>query len=178
MWAAFGMPAAAARARWYAACSTLRLMTIFPPFDHAVDQSNRWLIDTMRALNTDDPYLAHRALRAVLHVVRDRLDIDEAAELGARMPLLIRGLYFDGWVPTSRPLRIRDRPSFLASVGRKLELRDEHEAERIVDAVFRVLDHHIAKVDLAEVIRTWPHELRWLWSGHAVGTPSASLGPG
>jgi uncharacterized protein (DUF2267 family) len=38
-------------------------------------------------------------LRAVLHNLRDRLTINEAADLGDQLPMLIRGIYYEAWHP-------------------------------------------------------------------------------
>jgi uncharacterized protein (DUF2267 family) len=43
-------------------------------------------------------------LRATLHALRDRLIIDEVAQLSAQLPMLIRGLYYKGWDPTKTAL--------------------------------------------------------------------------
>ena len=40
---------------------------------------------------------AYRALRSVLHVLRDRLTPEQAVHLGAQLPLLVRGIFYDGW---------------------------------------------------------------------------------
>jgi len=41
-------------------------------------------------------------LGAVLHALRDRLQIGLAVHLGAQLPLLVRGLYYDQWHRASR----------------------------------------------------------------------------
>jgi uncharacterized protein (DUF2267 family) len=51
-----------------------------------------WLADLLEELNTDDEELALRALRSTLHLLRDRLAAGEALDLGAQLPMLLRGL--------------------------------------------------------------------------------------
>jgi len=46
-----------------------------------------------------DRQRAHHALRAVRHALRDRLPLHLAAHLGAQLPLLVRGIYYDSWHP-------------------------------------------------------------------------------
>jgi uncharacterized protein (DUF2267 family) len=43
-------------------------------------------------LGGEDRECAYRALRAVLHALRDRLTVDVSAKLAAQLPTLIRGV--------------------------------------------------------------------------------------
>lgn len=75
------------------------------PFLHAEHTVGRWLDAVAQRLETDDRRYAHRVLRAWLHVVRDRLTVPAAAHLGAQLPVLLRGIYYDGWTPGDMPAR-------------------------------------------------------------------------
>jgi hypothetical protein len=55
-------------------------------------------------------------LRETLHAVRDFLTVDEAADLSAQLPVLIRGLFFEGWVPAKTPAKMRSVDQFLERV--------------------------------------------------------------
>lgn len=72
-------------------------VTGLPAFDSTVQQSNLWLKDLMTRLGTEDREDAYHALRAVLHAVRDRIGPENVVHLGAQLPMLIRGVYYDGW---------------------------------------------------------------------------------
>ena len=65
--------------------------------DHSVETTHIWLNELAAELGTEDHRHAYRVLRAVLHAVRDRLTVDEAAQLAAQLPELIRGIYYEGW---------------------------------------------------------------------------------
>jgi anti-anti-sigma factor len=55
----------------------------------------------------EDRHLAYHALRTVLQALRDWLPVDEAAALGAQLPLLIRGFYYEHWHPHGKPVKGR-----------------------------------------------------------------------
>src|SRR2546425_7085375 len=54
-------------------------------------QTNEWLNDVMNALSSRDQHQAYAAMRATRHALRDRLTVEEVAQFGAQLPMLIRG---------------------------------------------------------------------------------------
>ena len=95
-------------------------MTGLQTLDHSVQTTNVWLNGIMQELHTMDRQEAWQALRASLHALRDRLPVDEAAHLAAQLPLVIRGVYFEGWRPAGKPDKVRDAQEFLGHVRREL----------------------------------------------------------
>jgi len=77
-------------------------------FDSTIQTTNVWLHDIMERLGWQDRHRAYHALRAVLHALRDRLPVDQAAALGAQLPMLVRGFYYEGWHPLVRQRRIAE----------------------------------------------------------------------
>ncbi len=77
------------------------------PFEHALNSARAWLTTIAEALDTRDRHHAYRIARAWLHVFRDRLTVDAAAHLGAQLPEVWRGIYYEGWVPGHLPVRYR-----------------------------------------------------------------------
>jgi uncharacterized protein (DUF2267 family) len=122
-------------------------------------QATIWIKDMMAALGTTDEHKAVHALRAGLQALRDRLSVDQAAQLSAQLPLIIRGMFFEGWDPSDTPLRIRHRAEFLSLVREKYAPREDAPAEDILRSVFRVLDKHIAPGEVGHLMVTLPEEL-------------------
>ena len=85
-------------------------------FDTTLHKTNSWLKELMGVLGWEDRHRAYLALRATLHALRDRLTVEEVAQLGAQLPMLVRGFYYEGWDPTGKPLQMRDKEQFLASI--------------------------------------------------------------
>ena len=127
-------------------------------FDKMNQQAASWIKGMMARLNTEDDDKAMHALRAGLQALRDRLPVDEAAQLAAQLPLIIRGMFFEGWVPRDKPLRIRHREDFLDLVREKYG-RDDAAAADIVVAMFHVLEDHVSRGEITDVMMSLPREL-------------------
>lgn len=128
-------------------------------FDKVNQHAAVWVKDMMAEMGTRDSHKALHALRAGLHALRDRLSVDEAAQLSAQLPLLIRGLFFEGWVPRDTPLPIRQKAEFLALVRSGYAPQQEPAADVIVAALFRLLARHVSMGELTNVAMSLPEEL-------------------
>jgi uncharacterized protein (DUF2267 family) len=137
-------------------------MTGLDVFDRAVHKANDWLKDIMFELNTQDRHRAYLALRATLHALRDRLMPQEAVDLGAQLPLLVRGFYYDGWKPADKPLKERHKEEFLAHIREQFG-QGEMDAETIVRAIFKLLAHRISAGEVQDIRGILPQEIADLW---------------
>ena len=81
-------------------------------FDSTLHTTNAWLADIQMRTGWQDRHAAYHALCTVLHALRDRLTIDEAAALDAQLPMLVRGFYYEGWHPAGKPNKDAPRKSF------------------------------------------------------------------
>ena len=66
----------------------------------------------MGELDWENEHKAYLALRTVLHTLRDRLSVEEAVQLGAQLPMLIRGFYYEGWTLKQKPTKERHKTEF------------------------------------------------------------------
>jgi uncharacterized protein (DUF2267 family) len=132
-------------------------------FDKTVQESNLWLKDIMDRLSTTDRHHAYSSLRAVLHALRDRIGAESAAHLGAQLPMLLRGLYYEGWDPTNKPTKERHEEAFLARIARELPRAAEGEVEQGALAVLDVLSKHIDRSAAVKIAAMFPQDLRKFW---------------
>lgn len=132
-------------------------------FDHTVQTTNLWLKELMDTLGWDDRHQAYQGLRTTLHALRDRLTLEEMAQLGTQLPLLIRGVYYEGWDPTGQPHETRHAAAFLAPIRHHFAQDPRVDAKQVAHAVFTVLTHHISAGELADIAQILPKELRTLW---------------
>lgn len=132
-------------------------------FDTTLHKTTLWLNDLMTQMGWQDRHQAYSILRAVLHTLRDRLIVDEAVNLGAQLPMLIRGFYYEGWHPADKPLKYRHKKDFMQHVAEHFREFDEAEQDKVVGAVFRVLNHHLAEGTIDKIKQELPAELREFW---------------
>jgi uncharacterized protein (DUF2267 family) len=133
------------------------------PFDSTVHKTNAWLADITRRMGWDDRHRAWAALRSVLHALRDRLSVEEAVSLGAQLPLLVRGAYYEGFRPSAMPVRMRTREEFYERVRRELRGYQSDEIEEMTAVVLDVLADHISVGEADHIGRLLPRQLAELW---------------
>jgi uncharacterized protein (DUF2267 family) len=132
-------------------------------FSDTIARTGHWLDDVMLGTGRMEIHHAYSVLRAVLHVLRDRLTVDEAVDLGAQLPMLIRGFYYEGWRPAGRPAKYRHEAEFLRLVAEAYPKLHEGDVERAVKAVFTVLSNRITPGEIRHVRNQLPAEVRELW---------------
>jgi uncharacterized protein (DUF2267 family) len=138
-------------------------MTGLDVFDRTIHKTNNWLNELMEILGWHDRHKAYLALRVTLHALRDRLTVEEGAQLGAQLPMLIRGFYYEGWDPTGKPLKVRHKEEFLARVEEQFSGDDQVDAEQVARAVFTLLSNRVTEGEIEDVKHVLPAELRELW---------------
>ena len=133
-------------------------------FDTTLQKTQIWLKDLAQELDWQDRHKAYLALRAVIHALRDRLTVEEAVQLGAQLPMLIRGFYYEGWTLVGKPVKERHKEEFLARVKRDFRNNEGVDPERVVRAVFKVLSQRITEGEIEDIKDILPPQLRELWS--------------
>lgn len=133
----------------------------FSTFDKTLDKTNRVLkeIESAYGWPKERRNQSYEVLRVVLHTLRDRLTIDEAAQLGAQLPLLIRGVYYEGWDPSRVPQKM-DREEFLRRVRQNVRYRIEGGTEHLVRVVLQALRHYVSEGEWADVRSSVPADVR------------------
>jgi uncharacterized protein (DUF2267 family) len=131
-------------------------------FDKTLQTTNTWLDELMADIGPDRQVAWH-VLGAVLRTVRDRVPGPLAAHLGAQLPLLVRGAFYDGYRPQSEPLPLRDQEAFLAHVGESLHDIRPVNVRVAVRAVFDLLSTHLTRGQCDKVRDALPDGVRQLW---------------
>lgn len=130
-----------------------------PVIDKTIHKTRLWLDDVMAVLETTDRAKAYRALRAVLHALRDCLSVEETADFASQMPLLVRGMYYEGWKP-SPGVGGCGVTDFVAKVGAAFGDFPTLDLERVTRSTFRVIRAHISEGEIDDVLSCLPAEVQ------------------
>ncbi|WP_192356179.1 DUF2267 domain-containing protein [Mesorhizobium mediterraneum] len=130
-------------------------------FDKTLQTTNVWLNDLMEELGPDRQ-LCWKVLSTVLQMLRDRLPLGLAAHLGAELPVLVRGAYYDQFEPARQPSDW-DWDEFVIEVADRLSDARLMDANDAVRSVFATLSRHVSRGQVAKVQATLPEKLRTMW---------------
>jgi uncharacterized protein (DUF2267 family) len=128
--------------------------------ERSVEKAHVWLNDLAAEMGTEDRNEAYRVLRAYLHAVRDRLPVDEAAQLAAQLPELIRGIYYEGWDPSSTPIKYHSFAEFADRVAGEATLHGGTEVSFAISAASSVLRRHVSAGEIDDIRAILPEDLR------------------
>jgi uncharacterized protein (DUF2267 family) len=131
--------------------------------DHTVQLTHIWINELDDRLGWNNKPRAYRLLKAVLHALRDWLQLNEAADLAAQLPTLLRGAYYEQWRPGAAHVRRRTKADFLARVEDSFKPDPLVQPSQAVMAVFELLSRKISSGEIDDVRHSLPEEIRTLW---------------
>lgn len=134
-----------------------------PTFDHTVQEANIWLKAVAEQLHFEERRHAYSALRATLHALRDRLTPESAVHFGAQLPMVVRGLYYEGWRMAGKPRGDHTVDEFCDRVAGELPPKFPMDALTVARGVLAVIFKELDPGESAKVIDQWPVALKSLW---------------
>lgn len=132
-------------------------------FDETLHATNTWLHEISSRMGWDDRHKAYRLLRICLHTLRDRLPVTSSAKLAAQLPMLLRGIFYEGWRPASVPKRVRSLDEFLAETREAFSEDADFDGESAFREVVSVMRMHISEGEMEDVRRAMPGQIKALW---------------
>jgi uncharacterized protein (DUF2267 family) len=132
-------------------------------FETTLQKTNIMLKEISDLLHWDGSSKAYHGLRAVLHALRDRLPVPETAHLGAQLPMLVRGFYYDCWKPSGTPGKIKTKQDFFDVVRDNFTADRNVNPMRLTEAVVSVLASHISASEVEKLRGIFPPHLRDIW---------------
>jgi uncharacterized protein (DUF2267 family) len=128
--------------------------------DETVQQTYVWINEIADQFH-GNRHQGFQILRAFLHLLRDHLPTDELAQLAAQLPMLIRGVFYEGWDPSHSLQHERDVEAFLDRFVRDSGIRPMDSLDA-VKAVSNVLKRHVSDGEYSQVVQSLPAHLREL----------------
>jgi uncharacterized protein (DUF2267 family) len=128
-------------------------------FETTIQKTNSLLKDIDEEFGWGDRRKqAYAGLRAVLHALRDRLPVTEAANFSAQLPMLVRGFYFEGWKPESVPKKMH-KDEFLEAINQQFPFEVKGGMEALTRGVTRALAKHIDANVLDDIKEELPKDI-------------------
>ncbi len=129
--------------------------------ESTTQKMHEWIARIAEALHMEKRD-AYKSLRAVLQTLRDRLPVDLAVHFGAQLPMLVRGLYYEGWEPSKVPIKM-SREEFLAVVQARIVADRVIDPVETVQNVLGVIASHMGSGELKKVMHSFPHDMQSLF---------------
>lgn len=130
-----------------------------------IDVFQTWIKEIEDKPEINSAEEAYAALRAVLQSLRDRLPVGEAVHLSAQLPLIARGIYFEGWKPSKVP-ESYDLQQFFDKIRTHLNGKCARaDPGLLAGHVFEVMANHISRGELKHVHDGLPKDLQKLLGG-------------
>ncbi len=83
--------------------------------------------------------------------------------MGAQLPTLVRGVYYEGWRLAGKPTNERQPDEFAKRVAAQLPPQFPRDSLSVTKAVFDLLGKELDPGETMKVIRELPVPLRALW---------------
>ena len=134
--------------------------------DSAVQKFNIWLRDLDEKLAWQDRRKSYAVLKTTLHAIREHLSVNQSAHFTAQLPMILRGAYYDGWVPSRVPVKERQLQQFYDYIRHHYDQSPGGrliDPERLVVAVFELLNEHISAGEVNDIRGDLPSAIRELW---------------
>lgn len=131
--------------------------------DHTVSVTHEWINELCERLDWTSRRSALRLLRVTLQHLRDHLNINELAQFSAQLPLLIRGMAFEGWVPKTTPIKERKAKDFLSAIASQMADTQEFRGDNDIRRVFDLLNARISAGEIMDIRAGFAEDIRALW---------------
>jgi uncharacterized protein (DUF2267 family) len=134
--------------------------TGFSSFKTTEDKTNRVLREIEEAYGwpKERRNQSYAALRAVLHAVRDRLTVEETAQLGAQLPMLVRGIFYAEWDPSKVPMK-QNREDFMQRIREQFPYQIEGGIEQLERTVLQAMRRYITDGEWDDIKSAMPKDL-------------------
>lgn len=105
---------------------------------------------------------ALNVLKAVLHTLRDRTTVEEVFHLSAQLPVLIRGIYLEGYKPSGKPEKM-NAEEFVKQIKNRMGPSVDVPVQDALRAVFTILYEKTSPGEMEDIKGSMPKDIQRLW---------------
>ncbi|WP_414468826.1 DUF2267 domain-containing protein [Methanobacterium sp. ACI-7] len=135
----------------------------FNSIDKSTQKTKEWLHEIQSDLGWEDENMVYIATRSVLQTLRDRLPVEEAVELADELPMIMKGMYYEGYKASGKPEKIKNREEFFNKVQEKSS-NVQIQSEQATKAVFHTLERKLGGGgEINQVKGNLPKDIQRLW---------------
>lgn len=132
-------------------------------FERTTHEAHEWVNDLAGRLGWSSERDVLRLLRAVLCKIRDHLPVNEMAQFSAQLPIMIRGMFYEGWQPKLTPVRERHAEDLIAAVEDQVGDVMDYRGPEDIRRVFELINVRISRGEVDDVRVNLPSELQEMW---------------
>jgi len=138
-------------------------MSIQVNFDKHCKEANEWLLEIGdRAGFPDRTDWSYGCLRQVLHTLRDRTTIEEVFQLSAQLPVLIRGIYFEGYKPFGKPDKL-NAEEFMSRIKKDLGNANPISTNDAFRVIIELLYDRTTPGEMDDIRGQMPKAIQQIW---------------
>jgi len=132
-------------------------------FDNTIQKTNELLNQIEEKLGWENRRnQSYLALRVVLHALRDRLMAEDAVHFSAQLPLLLKGIFFDGWQLAAVPIKM-NREEFVNRVAGEFKLDVEGGIETVISVVLNAIFDIVDPAEKIKITEALPNDIVMLF---------------
>ncbi len=133
-------------------------------FEKHCKEANEWLFEIGdRAGFPDRTDWAYGCLKTVLHTLRDRTTLEEVFQLSAQLPVLIRGIYFEGYKPFGKPDKL-NAEKFMIRIREGLGNTNPITAEDAFRVILETLYDRTSVGEMDDIRGQMPKAIQKIWN--------------
>lgn len=144
--------------------------------DSSLQTTMEWLTEIQKELEWPDKEKVYKATKAVLQAIRDRSPFEEVLHFTAELPLVMKGMMFDGYTLSGKPLKIRNLAEFFDLVQEQYDAGPGNviNADDACRGVINIIIDKVGEGEMKKIIANMPEDLRPLFQ---VRTPEQKAQP-
>jgi uncharacterized protein (DUF2267 family) len=88
------------------------------------------------------------------------MTVDEAAHFSAQLPLLLRGVFYEGYKPADQPRTMRTEQEFCNCLDEKIDKDVPVDKKYVLPALFKTLEAQVSDGQIKDIESHMPEDMQ------------------